>query len=139
YSPLAQIDTHNVANLTPVWTFYTGVERGQEAAPIVVGSTMYVVTPYPNTLFALDLVNPGTNGSVKWRYDPKPKPASQGVACCDVVNRGACYADGRVFFNTLDAQTIAVDAKNGRELWRTTVGDIQRGETMTMSPLVVRD
>jgi PQQ-dependent dehydrogenase (methanol/ethanol family) len=61
------------------------------------------------------------------------------VACCDVVNRGAAYADGRIFFNTLDNQTIAVDAKSGKELWRSKLGNIKSGETMTMAPLVVKD
>jgi PQQ-dependent dehydrogenase (methanol/ethanol family) len=61
------------------------------------------------------------------------------VACCDVVNRGVTYADGRLFFNTLDAQTVAVDASTGKELWRRSMGDISRGETMTMAPLVVKD
>ena len=76
---------------------------------------------------------------MKWKFDPKPQASSQGVACCDVVNRGAAYADGRIFFNTLDTQTIALDAASGRELWRTKLGDITRGETMTMAPLVVKD
>ncbi len=75
---------------------------------------------------------------MKWKFDPKPSASAQGVACCDVVNRGAAYADGRLFINTLDAQTIAVDAATGRELWRTKLGDINRGETITMAPLVVK-
>jgi lanthanide-dependent methanol dehydrogenase len=73
---------------------------------------------------------------VKWHYQPKPLQASQGVACCDVVNRGAAYAGGRVFFNTLDGQTIALDAASGRELWRTKLAEINKGETITMAPLV---
>ena len=136
YSPLAQIDAGNVGRLELAFSFSTGVERGHEAAPIVAGGTMYVVTPYPNYLYAFDLSKPGAN--VKWKFDPKPSPSSQGVACCDVVNRGAAYADGRVFINTLDAQTIAVDAASGKELWRTRLGDIRNGETITMAPLVVK-
>ena len=96
-----------------------------------------MVTPFPNFLFALDLTNP--DGPPKWKYAPPVLRAAQGVACCDVVNRGAAYANGRVFFNTLDNQTVAVDAETGRELWRTRLGDINRGETMTMAPLVVKD
>jgi PQQ-dependent dehydrogenase (methanol/ethanol family) len=76
---------------------------------------------------------------VKWKFEPKPEAEAQGVACCDVVNRGAVYADGRVFINTLDNQTIAVVAKTGKELWRTRLGEIRKGETITMSPLVVGD
>src|ERR1043165_4967057 len=82
FSGLDQINTENAKNLKVAWTFSTGVNRGQEAAPIVVGDTMYVVTPYPNILYALDLNNPGTT---KWKYEPDPVSAAQGVACCDVV------------------------------------------------------
>jgi lanthanide-dependent methanol dehydrogenase len=137
FSPLHQIDTANVSRLAPVWTFPLGVLKGQESAPLVVGGTMYVVTPYPNILYALDLGRPG--GRLKWKYEPHPVPASQGVACCDVVNRGAAYADGKIIYNTLDAQTVAVDTGTGKELWRTRLGDIANGETITMAPLVVKD
>ena len=135
YSALAQIDRANVSTLRVAFTFPTGVQKGHEAAPIVAGDTMFVVTPFPNILYALDLAR---GGAVKWKFEPSPSPSSQGVACCDVVNRGAAYADGRVFFNTLDNQTIAVDAASGRELWRVRTGDIRNGETLTMSPLVVK-
>jgi PQQ-dependent dehydrogenase (methanol/ethanol family) len=136
YSTLTDITTANVSQLKPAWTFSTGVLRGQEAFPLVAENTMYIVTPFPNILYALDLTKPGA--PVKWKYEPKPAAAAQGVACCDVVNRGPAYADGRVFFNTLDMHTIAVDAATGRELWKTKLGDINLGETMTMAPLVVK-
>jgi PQQ-dependent dehydrogenase (methanol/ethanol family) len=113
------------------------VLRGQEAAPIVAGNTMFVVTPYPNLLYALDLAKPGA--PVKWKFEPKPDAASQGVACCDHVNRGAAYADGRVFFNTLDGQTFAVDAATGREVWRAKLASINKGESITMAPLVAKN
>ena len=137
YSGLEQINTNNVAALKVAWTFGTSHDRGHEAAPLVIGSTMYVTTPFPNELIALDLAK---SGERKWIYRPKElETESQGVACCDVVNRGAAYADGRLFFNTLDGRTCAVDASNGQELWVTQLADINKGETMTMAPLVVRD
>src|SRR4051812_68594 len=120
YSTLDQITTANVKDLRLAWTFSTGVLRGQEAAPLVVNDTMYVVTPYPNILYALDLTREGA--PMKWKYQPKPLAAAQGVACCDVVNRGAVYADGKIFYNTLDAQTVAVDAASGAEVWKTKLG-----------------
>jgi PQQ-dependent dehydrogenase (methanol/ethanol family) len=135
FSGLDQITSENVSRLQVAWTYSTGVLRGQEAAPIVAGRTMYVVAPYPNQLHALDLERPGTT---RWTYEPKPASAAQGVACCDVVNRGAAYEDGRIFYNTLDNHTVAVDAETGKELWRTRLGDINRGESMTMAPLVVK-
>ena len=134
FSGLDQITHENVANLEVEFTFSTGVLRGHEAAPIVHGGTMYIVTPFPNNVYALDLTQPGA--PVKWSYKPKPLPVAQGVACCDVVNRGASYADGRLFFATLDGQAISLDAESGTERWRVVLGDVNKGETMTMAPFV---
>jgi lanthanide-dependent methanol dehydrogenase len=136
FSALSQITPQNVKDLKVVWTFSTGVNRGQEAAPIIAEQTMFVVTPYPNILYALDLTKPGA--PLKWKYEPKPSSAAQGVACCDVVNRGAAYDQGRVFINTLDNHTVAVDAKTGKELWKVKLGDINEGQTITMAPMVVK-
>jgi lanthanide-dependent methanol dehydrogenase len=135
FSGLDQINTGNVNRLQVAWTFATGVLRGHEAAPIVVNGRMYIVTPHPNLLHALDL----RDGSLLWTYDPGTSPAAQGVACCDVVNRGAAYAAGRIIYNTLDNHTVAVDAITGEELWKTRLGDINIGESMTMAPIIVRD
>jgi PQQ-dependent dehydrogenase (methanol/ethanol family) len=137
FSALDQVNTGNVGKLKVAFTFSTGVDRGQEAAPIVVGDTMYVVAPFPNYLYALDLGKPGA--PQKWKFEPNPNASAQGVACCDVVNRGVAYSDGKIFMNTLDGQTIAVEAATGKEIWRTKLGDIRKGETITMAPLVVKD
>ena len=135
YASLDQITTANVHQLRLAWTFSTGVTRGHEAAPLVLDSTMYVVTPFPNPLYALDL---SRGGALKWTYRPDPVASSQGVACCDLVNRGATSYQGKIFYNTLDAHTVAVDAATGKEVWKAQVGDIQKGETITMAPLVVK-
>jgi alcohol dehydrogenase (cytochrome c) len=137
FSPLSQINTGNVGNLKAVWTMSTGINRGHEGQPLVVDGTMYVVTPFPNLLYAVDLTRP--DGPLKWTFDPRVDPRAVGIACCDVVNRGASYADGKVIFATLDAHAVAVDAETGLEAWRTRVGDINVGETVTMAPLVVKD
>jgi PQQ-dependent dehydrogenase (methanol/ethanol family) len=137
YSELSEINTENVANLQVAFTFSTGVNRGQEAAPLVANNTMYVLSPYPNILYALDLTKPGA--PAKWSYEPKPESASQGVACCDVVARGPVIAKGKIYFNTLDGNTIALDAESGKEIWKSKVGNINLGETITMAPLVVKD
>src|SRR3954462_10754646 len=78
YSTLSAINSSNVAKLKVDFTFSTGVDRGQEAAPIVVGHTMFVVAPFPNTVFALDLSKPGA--PLLWKYEPHPESAAQGVA-----------------------------------------------------------
>lgn len=136
YSELAEITEDNVKTLQVAFTFSTGVNKGQEAAPLVVGDTMYIVTPFPNILYALDLARPGA--PMKWKFEPNPEPAAQGVACCDVVNRGAAFSNGRLYFNTLDGHTIAVDAATGKPVWNTHLGNINIGETITMAPLVVK-
>jgi PQQ-dependent dehydrogenase (methanol/ethanol family) len=137
FSGLNQITADNVKDLRLAWTFETGVLRGQEAAPLIVNNTMYIVTPFPNYLYALDLTKPGA--PMKWVYKPQPAAAAQGVACCDVVNRGASYADGKIVYNTLDDNTVAVDAATGKEVWKTKVGEINLGESLTMAPLIVKD
>ncbi|HXG92895.1 MAG TPA: methanol/ethanol family PQQ-dependent dehydrogenase [Blastocatellia bacterium] len=136
FSGLDEINTANVANLKLAWTFSTGLTNGHEAAPLVVNNTMYIVTPFPNYLYALDLTKEGA--PMKWKYDPQPSPAAQGVACCDVVNRGCAYWEGKIIYNTLDAQTVAVDAETGQEIWKTKVGDVNIGESITMAPIVVK-
>jgi PQQ-dependent dehydrogenase (methanol/ethanol family) len=136
FSGLTEITTGNVASLEVAWTFSTGIGKGHEAAPLVVDGTMYVVTPFPNDAYAFDLRNPG--GPPKWRYRPHPSAAAQGVACCDVVNRGPALWHGKLIYNTLDAHTVAVDAATGEELWKVALGDINKGESMTMAPLVVK-
>jgi lanthanide-dependent methanol dehydrogenase len=137
FSGLDEINSGNVAGLKLAWTFSTGVLRGHEAAPIVVNNTMYVVTPYPNIVYALDLTQAGA--PVKWKYEPNPAASAQGVACCDFVNRGVVYSNGKIFFNTLDAHTIALDANTGKLIWNTKVGEYTQGESITMAPLVVKD
>jgi PQQ-dependent dehydrogenase (methanol/ethanol family) len=137
FSGLAEITAANVKNLRLAWTFETGILRGQEAAPLVVNNTMYIVTPFPNYLYALDLTKPGA--PMKWIYKPGAIASAQGVACCDVVNRGASYADGKIVYNTLDDHTVAVDAATGKELWNTKVGEINLGESLTMAPLIVKN
>lgn len=137
FSTLSQINTGNVAHLKVVSSMATGIPHGHEGGPLVVNNTMYLILPYPNDLIAIDLKKP--NGPVKWKYKPYPDPRSQGVACCDTVNRGGSYGDGKIVYATLDGHVVAVDAQSGKEVWRTQVGDITKGETITMAPLVVKD
>jgi len=134
YSGLKQINTSNASDLRVAWSFSVGSSHGQEAAPIVVNGVMYIVGAYPNEVFALD----ATTGDLKWKYSPNVDPSSQGVACCDVVNRGEAYDNGKIFFNTLDNHTVALDAKTGREIWAVMLGETTRGHTLTMAPLVVK-
>ncbi len=137
YSPLDKITTQNVQNLHVVAEEATGIPNGHEGQPLVVNDTLYMVTPFPNNLIALDITKPGF--PQKWIFRPNPDVRSVGVACCDIVNRGASYMDGKIIYNTLDDHTVAVDAKSGKKVWETQVGDIRLGETTTMAPLAVKD
>jgi PQQ-dependent dehydrogenase (methanol/ethanol family) len=136
YSQLGQINRDNVDDIQVAWTFSTGVLRGHEGGPLVFGDVMYIHTPFPNIVYALDLNDPGR---VIWKYEPQQDPDTIPVMCCDTVNRGVAYGDGKIFLNQADAHVVALDAQTGEELWKTKYGDITKGETGTMSPLVVKD
>jgi alcohol dehydrogenase (cytochrome c) len=134
YSPLAEISTANVAQLQLAWTFDDGESHyGHEMTPLVAGNTMFIVSPFPNRAFAIDLTKPG--GVLKWKYEPNPSPIAVGKACCDAVNRGAAIYDGKLIYNLLDDHTVAVDVNTGKELWRTKLANVEDGTTMTMAPL----
>ena len=137
YSALAQITSSNATTLRPVWTFSTGVLAGHEGQPLVVDGTMYVVTPWPNVLYAFDLSKEGY--PLRWKYRPAVSPSAIGVSCCDVVNRGAFFADGKIIYNLLDGHTVAIDAKSGREAWITEIASVADGETTPMAPFVVKN
>ena len=136
YSTLDQINAKNVDKMHPMWSFSTGVLRGHEGGPLVIGDVMYVHTPFPNNVFALDLNN---NGRVLWKYEPHQDPNVIAVMCCDTVNRGVAYGDGKIILNQSDATVVALDAKTGKELWSVKNGDAAKGETMTMAPMIVKD
>eukprot|EP01085_Mycamoeba_gemmipara_P004205 Mycagemm_TRINITY_DN10205_c0_g1::TRINITY_DN10205_c0_g1_i2::g.4205::m.4205 type:complete len:346 gc:universal TRINITY_DN10205_c0_g1_i2:118-1155(+) len=136
YSELKQITTANVKNLQVAWTFSTGVLRGHEGGPLVIGDTMYIHAPFPNTVYALDLAN---HGKIIWKYEPKQDPNVIPVMCCDTVNRGVAYGDGMIFLHQADTTVVALDAKTGKVVWSVKDGDATKGETGTSAPLVVKD
>ena len=150
YSPLDQISTANVAQLRPVWSFSTGALRGHEGNPLVVGPLMFVHTPYPNAVYALDLSQAGA--PVKWRYtapaararatqpgEPPRIPALP-TGCCDVGSRGlAWHPSGKVYVPLLSGELAALDAATGREIWRVRNADPKLGATLAAAPLVVQD
>ncbi|HLK84057.1 MAG TPA: lanthanide-dependent methanol dehydrogenase XoxF5 [Xanthobacteraceae bacterium] len=136
HSTLKQITADNVGKLQVAWTFSTGVLRGHEGAPLVVGDVMYVHTPFPNNVFALDLNN---DGKILWKYEPKQDPSVIPVMCCDTVNRGLSYADGKIFLHQADTTLVALDAKTGKVEWSVKNGDPGKGETGTSAPFVIKD
>jgi len=136
FSPLKQINAGNVGKLQVAWTFSTGVLRGHEGAPLVVGSTMYVHTPFPNLVYALDLDH---EAKILWKYEPKQDPNVIPVMCCDTVNRGLSYSDGKVFLHQADTTLVALDAKTGKVVWSVKNGDPSKGQTGTSAPFVIKD
>ena len=136
YSTLKQINTGNVGKLQAAWTFSTGVLRGHEGGPLVIGDVMYVHAPFPNIVYALDLNN---DGKILWKYEPKQDPSVIPVMCCDTVNRGVAYADGKIFLHQADDTLVALDAKTGKQVWLAKNGDPTIGQTGISAPLVVKD
>ncbi|MCZ0961980.1 methanol/ethanol family PQQ-dependent dehydrogenase [Paracoccus sp. EF6] len=136
YSELDQINRDNVGDLRVAWTFSTGVLRGHEGGPLVIGDVMYVHTPFPNNIFALDLAN---DGKILWRYEPQQDPEVIAVMCCDTVYRGVAYADGLILSHQADTTLVALDAKTGEVKWQVKTGDPAIGETNTATVLPVKD
>jgi glucose dehydrogenase len=102
HSKLNQINASNVSKLKVAWTMSTGTFRGQEGQPLVIGDMMYFESSYPNFVYAIDLKN---IGHIVWKFAPEQDKFAPTVACCDVVNRGVAYSDGKIIVNTLDAHT----------------------------------
>src|SRR6201995_3880433 len=134
YSKLKQINAQNVGKLQVAWTFSTGVLRGHEGGPLIIGNTMYVHTPFPNKVYALDL---SQENKIIWSYEPKQDPNVIPVMCCDTVNRGLSYGDGKIFLHQADDKLVALNAKDGKVAWTAVNGDPSKGQTGTSAPLVV--
>jgi PQQ-dependent dehydrogenase (methanol/ethanol family) len=136
FSTLNQINRDNVGKMQVAWTFSTGVLRGHEGGPLIIGDVMYVHTPFPNIVYALDL-NKG--GEIIWKYEPKQDPNVIPVMCCDTVNRGVAYGDGKIILHQADTTVVALDAKTGEVAWSVKNGDPSIGETGTSAPMVFKD
>ena len=136
YSGLSQINKSNIKNLKAAWSFATGVNRGHEGAPLVVGDIMYIATAFPNNVYALDLSN---GEKIKWSYFPKQDPSVQSLLCCDNVTRGLGYGDNKIFLQQNDGILVALDAKTGNKVWETKVVDVKQGATTTNAPHVFKD
>jgi lanthanide-dependent methanol dehydrogenase len=136
YSALDEINTENIDQLQLLWTFQIGVTDSLEAQPLVIGDTMYIMTPKPNTIYALDLTQ---DGVIKWSYAPEMPGLDQANACCGAQSRGPAYIDGKLILNTLDGQLIAIDAETSEELWKHQVTDLSISETTTTVPFIVGD
>ncbi|MFG1320089.1 methanol/ethanol family PQQ-dependent dehydrogenase [Xanthobacter autotrophicus] len=136
YSRLDQITAANVGKLAVAWTFSTGVLRGHEGSPLVVDGVMYVHTPFPNIVYALDLDH---DGRILWKYEPKQDRAVTAIMCCDLINRGLAFAEGMVFLHQADTTIVALDARTGAVRWKVANGDPKKGESNTATVMPVKD
>ncbi len=135
YSKLTQINAGNVGKMQVAWMFSTGVLRGHEGSPLVVGDTMYLHTPFPNKVFAIDL----NTQKIKWRYEPKQDAAVIPQMCCDTVYRGLAYAENKIFLQQADSTLLAMDAGTGKVLWSVKNGDPKVGAVNTNAPHIFKD
>ena len=135
YSQLAQINAQNVGKMQVAWMFSTGVLRGHEGSPLVLNGMMYVHTPFPNKVFAIDL----DTQKIKWRYEPKQDVAVIPQMCCDTVYRGLAYAENKIFLQQADSTLVALDAATGKVIWSVKNGDPKVGAVNTNAPHVFKD
>ena len=133
FSPLDKINTETVKQLGLAWSLDLDTARGQEATPLMVDGVMYSSSAWSK----VQAIDPAT-GKLLWQYDPKV-PQERGVkACCDVVNRGVAFWNGRVFVGTIDGRLIALDAKTGTEAWSVVTVDQSKPYTITGAPRVIK-
>ncbi len=130
YYPASQINTSNVKNLRPAWIFQTEIVESQETTPIIVNGVMYITTSF-NHVYALN----AATGQQIWHYKHKMGPIT--TYCCGPNNRGVAVSGDKVFFGTLDAKLVALDAKSGKRLWETQIASPEKGYSETMAPTVV--
>jgi len=135
HSSLSQINENNVARLQIAWTMSTGVLRGHEGSPLVIGDTLYMHTPFPNNVYAINLADL----TFKWKYEPRQDESVVPVMCCDTVNRGLAYGDGKIFLQQADTTLVALDAETGKVVWSVKNGNPKIGETNTNAPHVFKD
>src|SRR6185437_5619866 len=113
WSDMKQINASNVGKLQVAWTMSTGVLRGHEGSPLVIGDMLYLQTPFPNNVYAVNL----KDQTFRWKYEPKQDADVVPVMCCDTVNRGLAYGDGKIFLQQADTTLVALDAKTGKVVW----------------------
>ena len=136
YSTLDKITPANVGKLKVAWALQLGSLRSQESTPVVIGDTLYVTSSHgPKNVFAVD----ARTGAVRWRYSPEVPPGIDQFACCDVNSRGVAYANGKVFVGRLDGHLVALDAKTGKELWKSQIIDFTQGSVITSPPTIVKN
>jgi alcohol dehydrogenase (cytochrome c) len=131
YSKLTQINKDTVKRLVPVWSTSLFNEHGEQGQPFVHDGTLYAANV--RRVVAMDV---GT-GRIKWNFDLDWDPAVPRVVCCGLNNRGVALFDGKVYVSSIDAYVYALDAKSGKQLWKTKIAEWKEGYSITSAPSVV--
>jgi alcohol dehydrogenase (cytochrome c) len=132
FTRLNQITPANAKLLQAQWTIQLPGDQVLQTTPLVIDGVMYTTGP-PGQVFALD----ARTGKQLWRYERKLK--STHAYAINQSNRGVAVLGNRVFFGTLDAALVALDARSGLPLWEAQLADVQLGHSLTSPPLVVKD
>ena len=136
HSAATQVNAGNVGKLSVAWALQLGTTRSQESTPILVGDTLYVTSSFgPKNVFAVN----AKTGEIKWQYSPDVPKGIDQFACCDVANRGVSYHDGKILVGRLDSHIVALDAKTGKEMWKTKIVDYEGGSVITSPPTVAKN
>lgn len=133
YSPLDQINSGNVGRLKLAWSYDLDTDRGQESTPLEIDGRLFTTSAW-SKVQAFD----AASGKLMWQFDPKVPGAAAVKACCDVVNRGAAFWDGRVYIGTIDGRLIAIDAHTGKQVWSVQTTDPESNNTITGAPRIVK-
>jgi PQQ-dependent dehydrogenase (methanol/ethanol family) len=131
FSALDQVTPANVRQLQARWAVQMPGSSVLEATPLVVDGTMYSAGP-AGEMFAID----AKTGLRIWRYERRQKVVNPYQI--NPFNRGAAMLGNRIFFGTLDAALVALDARTGRLLWETQVADTLKGYSITGAPLAIQ-
>jgi len=130
YSPLSQVQAANVRLLQAQWALQLPGESIIEAVPVVVDGVMFLTRP-PGEVIAAD----AATGRRIWSYQRKQKKTNPYAG--NLVNRGVAVLGTRVYFGTLDAALVALDARSGKPVWEAQVADTMEGYSITSAPLAI--
>lgn len=145
FSPLKEINKDTVKNLHVAWTFQLGgiegggiwAHGGLEGTPLAENGYLYVTDGW-GSVYKID--TRGGKGTLMWKMDPKTDHDWAGaVACCGVDNRGVALYKNLVVSHTLDGRLVATDKETGQVKWQRQVANPDKGEVVTVAPLVVNN
>jgi quinohemoprotein ethanol dehydrogenase len=132
YSKLNRVTVDNVGQLGLAWFAEVSERGGYQSTPLVIDGVIYMTAPW-SSLYAFD----ARSGKQLWKVDPKaPREMAATSICCNISNRGAAYADGKIIWGTIDGRLMAVNAKSGEKVWEARVADSKQQYSITGAPRI---